>query len=60
VIEAMAESAIGGYHLFSLMQGQACNGISEEQFLSQLVRLTMDGPELRRKPGLLGESDLVE
>ncbi len=60
VIEAVAESAIGGYHLFSIMQGQPYNGVSEEQFLRELVKRTIDGPGLRRKPGLLGESGLVE
>jgi AcrR family transcriptional regulator len=41
VIEAMAESAIGGYHLFSIMQGQPFNGVSEDQFLRELVKRTM-------------------
>jgi AcrR family transcriptional regulator len=52
VIEAVAESAIGGYHLFSIMQGRPYNGVSEEQFLRELVELTMAGPGLRHGPGL--------
>jgi AcrR family transcriptional regulator len=52
VIEAVAESAIGGYHLFSIMQGRPYNGVSEEQFLRELVELRMAGPGLRQKDGL--------
>lgn len=47
VISAVAESAIGGYHLFSLMQGRPYNGVAEDQFLRELVALTMAGPGLR-------------
>lgn len=60
VIEAVAESAIGGYHLFSIMQGRPYNGVSEEQFLRKLVELTMAGPGLRRGGGLLEGSELRE
>jgi AcrR family transcriptional regulator len=60
VIEAVAESAIGGYHLFSMMQGRPYNGVSEEQFLRKLVELTMTGPGLRRGSGLLEGSELRE
>jgi AcrR family transcriptional regulator len=47
VIASVAESAIGGYYLFSLMQGRPYNGIAEDQFLGELVALTMPG----RDPG---------
>jgi AcrR family transcriptional regulator len=60
VIEAVAESAIGGYHLFSIMQGRPYNGVSEEQFLRKLVELTMAGPGLRPGGGLLEGSELRE
>jgi hypothetical protein len=59
VIEAVAESAIGGYHLFSIMQGRPYNGVSEEQFLRKLVDLTMAGPGLRPGGGLL-EGSLLQ
>ncbi|MGH3253497.1 MAG: TetR/AcrR family transcriptional regulator [Trebonia sp.] len=52
VTMAAAEAAIGGYHLFSLMQGRPYNGVAEEQFLRELVAMTMGcrelGPLLRR------------
>ena len=60
VIEAIAESALGGYHLFSIMQGRPYNGVSEEQFLRKLVELTMAGPGLRHGRGLLEGSELRE
>lgn len=40
VAYAIAEAALGGYHLFSMMQGRAYNGVSEEQFLRTLVEIT--------------------
>jgi AcrR family transcriptional regulator len=46
VITAVAEAAIGGYHLFSLMQGRPYNGVAEDQFLEELVTLTMSGRAL--------------
>jgi AcrR family transcriptional regulator len=46
VITAVAEAAIGGYHLFSIMQGRPYNGVAEEQFLRELVALTMAGHDL--------------
>lgn len=46
VITAVAEAAIGGYHLFSLMQGRPYNGVAEDQFLRELVALTMSGRAL--------------
>jgi AcrR family transcriptional regulator len=60
VIEAVAESAIGGYHLFSIMQGRPYNGVGEEQFLRELVELTMAGPGLRQGAGLLEGPGLPE
>jgi AcrR family transcriptional regulator len=38
--EAVAMAALGGYHLFSIMQGQAFNEISEDAFIGLLVDLT--------------------
>jgi AcrR family transcriptional regulator len=46
VITAIAESAIGGYHLFSIMQGRPYNGVAEEQFLRELAALTIAGNDL--------------
>jgi len=46
VVEAVAETALGGYHLFSMMQGRPYNGVSEEQFLRSLVNIT----KRRRRP----------
>ncbi|MCL2730808.1 MAG: TetR/AcrR family transcriptional regulator [Actinomycetia bacterium] len=43
VITAVAEAAIGGYHLFSLMQGRPYNGVAEDTFLRELVQVTMAG-----------------
>ena len=40
VVEAVAEAALGGYHLFSIMQGRPYNGVGEEQFLQALVGIT--------------------
>jgi AcrR family transcriptional regulator len=40
VVEAVAEAALGGYHLFSIMQGRPYNGVIEEQFLRALVDMT--------------------
>lgn len=47
VATAVAEAAIGGYHLFSLMQGRPYNGVSEDTFLRQLVASTLSGHDLR-------------
>jgi AcrR family transcriptional regulator len=46
VIASVAESAIGGYYLFSLMQGRPYNGVAEDQFLAELVTLTLAGRDL--------------
>jgi hypothetical protein len=32
--------ASGGYHLFSLMQGESYNGVSQQEFIRTLVALT--------------------
>jgi AcrR family transcriptional regulator len=40
VVDAIAMSALGGYHLFTMMQGRAFNGVGEQQFLRKLVELT--------------------
>ncbi|WP_019926672.1 TetR/AcrR family transcriptional regulator [Nocardia sp. BMG111209] len=40
VVDAIAMAALGGYHLFSLMQGRPFNGIPEERFLAVLAGLT--------------------
>jgi AcrR family transcriptional regulator len=47
VITAVAEAAIGGYHLFSLMQGRPYNGVAEDAFLRELVATTMAGHDMR-------------
>jgi AcrR family transcriptional regulator len=38
--EAVAMAALGGYHLFSIMQGRSFNEISEDEFIRLLVDLT--------------------
>lgn len=45
VVDAIAMAALGGYHLFSLMQGRPFNGIAEERFLAVLAVLTERPPE---------------
>ncbi|HEY8527063.1 MAG TPA: TetR/AcrR family transcriptional regulator [Acidimicrobiales bacterium] len=40
VVYAIAMAALGGYHLFSLMQGRPYNGVAEQQFLRTLAELT--------------------
>jgi AcrR family transcriptional regulator len=40
VVDAIAQAALGGYHLFSMMQGRPYNGVTEEQFLRSLVEIT--------------------
>jgi AcrR family transcriptional regulator len=40
ILGAIAVTAIGGYHLFSTMQGHPFNGIGQEQFLRTLVAIT--------------------
>jgi AcrR family transcriptional regulator len=40
VVKAIAVAALGGYHLFSTMQGHPFNGIGQDQFLRTLVDLT--------------------
>jgi AcrR family transcriptional regulator len=47
VVDAIAMSALGGYHLFTMMQGRPFNGVDEQQFLRKLVELTKPP---RRKP----------
>lgn len=39
-IEAVAEAALGGFYLFTMMQGQPYRGVSEAEFLRLLVELT--------------------
>lgn len=39
-IDAVAMAALGGYHLFSLMQGRPFNGVAQDQFLRTLVAIT--------------------
>lgn len=36
-IEPFAMAAVGGYHLFSVMQGQPFNGLDEDEFLRMLA-----------------------
>jgi len=38
--DAIAMAALGGYHLFSLMQGRPFNGVGQDQFLRTLVHIT--------------------
>lgn len=39
-VHAMAMAALGGYHLFSIMQGQPFNGVQEDEFLEILADIT--------------------
>ncbi|MDT3443264.1 helix-turn-helix domain-containing protein [Pseudofrankia sp. BMG5.37] len=43
VVDAIAVAALGGYHLFSTMQGHPFNGVGQERFLRILVDLTRPG-----------------
>jgi AcrR family transcriptional regulator len=40
VVDAVAMAALGGYHLFSMMQGRPFNGVVEDRFLNTLVEST--------------------
>ena len=42
-VDAVAMAALGGYHLFSIMQGQPFNGVEQEQFVRTLVEITGGG-----------------
>jgi AcrR family transcriptional regulator len=46
--EAIAMAALGGYHLFSMMQGRPFNNVSQELFVRTLVGLV--GPGRERPP----------
>jgi AcrR family transcriptional regulator len=39
-VEAVAMSALGGYHLFSIMQGRDFNNIDQARFIRTLVAIT--------------------
>jgi AcrR family transcriptional regulator len=49
-IETVVGAALGGYHLYSIMQGHPYNGVEQEQFLRILVRLTRGGQ--RKRPAV--------
>lgn len=49
---AVAEAALGGYHLFSMMQGHPYRGVGEDRFLRTLVEITE--PARRRRTGSTG------
>jgi AcrR family transcriptional regulator len=40
VDDAIAMAALGGYHLFSMMQGRPFNDVGPDQFLRELVEIT--------------------
>lgn len=40
VIDAVAMAALGGYHLFSMMQGRPYNNVTEDRFLRTLTDVT--------------------
>lgn len=42
-LHVIAMAALGGYHLFSIMQGQEFHGVEEEDFLQMLADLTAPG-----------------
>jgi hypothetical protein len=47
-------AALGGYHLFSIMQGQPFNGLDEDEFLGVLAEFVDQrgrGPRTGRKVG---------
>jgi AcrR family transcriptional regulator len=46
VVDAIAMAALGGYHLFSMMQGRPFNGVAEDRFLNTLVK---SAPPRRRQ-----------
>jgi AcrR family transcriptional regulator len=51
VTAAIAETALGGYHLFSMMQGRPYNAVSEERFLRALTAMTKSGRHQHNDPG---------
>jgi AcrR family transcriptional regulator len=48
VFDAIALTSLGGYHLFSLMQGRPFNGVPEEQLIRLLAELTNPAEEGRQ------------
>lgn len=52
-IEAIAMTALGGYHLFSIMQGRPFNNVGQKQFIRTLVTITAprgeDGPSAQKQ-----------
>jgi AcrR family transcriptional regulator len=55
VVDAVAMAALGGYHLFSIMQGRPFNNVSEEHFLRVLADLTKSQRRRRGSPPALRE-----
>lgn len=53
-LHVVAMAALGGYHLFSIMQGQAFHGVAEDDFLHMLVDLTASRPEGTLSPSRKG------
>lgn len=42
-VDAVAMAALGGYHLFSIMQGRPFNGVEQERFVRTLIEATGSG-----------------
>jgi AcrR family transcriptional regulator len=51
VVEAIALTSLGGYHLFSLMQGRPFNGIRPELLIEVLAEMTTPVRERQRASG---------
>jgi hypothetical protein len=51
-MHAVLGAALGGYHLFSMMQGRPYNGVAQDTFIATLVAFTSasDGPKPRTPP----------
>jgi AcrR family transcriptional regulator len=48
VFDAIALTSLGGYHVFSLMQGRPFNGVPEEQLIRLLAELTQPGEAVQQ------------
>lgn len=51
IVEAIATAALGGYYLFSRMQGRPFKGVGQDQFLRAVVDVTTAGLGSTAAPG---------
>jgi hypothetical protein len=59
-LHVVAMAALGGYHLFSIMHGQAFHGVAEDDFIQLLADLTAPSHEGMRSSSRKGVSTAPE